>query len=131
MMRRFLNEDLMDNFFGGGTPGFLSGFIRVDIREKENEYIVEAELPGFRKEQIEIQYESNMLTIIARQQNDMREEKDRYLKRERHYGELRRSFQLEDVAEDKINAEYDQGVLKITLPKDKNKEEKRRKINIQ
>lgn len=130
-MRRFFNEDLWDGFFSGSMPGFTIGGIRADIREKENEYIVEAEIPGFTKEQIEIQYENNTLTIIARQQNERNEEKDQYLRRERHYGELRRSFYLENVMEDYIGAQYRDGVLHIILPKDKNKETKRKRIDIQ
>lgn len=130
-LRRFFNEDLWDGFFSGNLPGFITGAIRADIKEKENEYIVEAEIPGLTKEQIEIQYENNTLTIIARQQNERNEEKDQYLRRERHYGEMRRSFYLENVMEDRIGAQYRDGILHITLPKDKNKETKRKQIDIQ
>lgn len=130
-MRRFFNEDALDNFLSSSFPGFFAGSIRADIKEKENEYIVEAEIPGFTKEQIEIRYENNTLTIIARQQDERNEEKDKYIRRERNYGEMRRSFYLENVQEEKINAQYRQGILHILLPKDKNRETKRKKIDIQ
>ena len=59
IMRRFLNEDLVDSFLNGGAPMFTSGMIRADVKETENEYVIDAELPGFRKDEIEVHYEKD------------------------------------------------------------------------
>ena len=130
IMRRFLNEDLVDSFLNGGAPIFTSGMIRADVKETENEFIIDAELPGFRKDEIEVHYEKDTLTIIATQQDGYNEDKDRYLRRERHYGDLRRSFLLENIVEERIQAAYREGVLRVVLPKDKNIAAKRRRINV-
>jgi HSP20 family protein len=131
IMQRFLNKDLPDGFFNNGLPGFLTGSIRADVMEKENEYIVEAEIPGLKREQIEIQFENGCLIITARQSDRASEENGRYIRRERHYGELRRLFRLENVAEEKIKARYSEGVLRIILPKEEFREIHKKKIDIQ
>jgi HSP20 family protein len=130
IMRRFLNEDMVESFLNGNMPMFATGFIRADIKETDNEFIIDADLPGFRKEEIEVQYEKDTLTIIAGQQEIYNNEKDQYIRRERHYGELKRSFLIENILEDQIRAEYREGVLRVVLPKDKNIAAKRRRVKV-
>ncbi|RKD34712.1 Hsp20/alpha crystallin family protein [Thermohalobacter berrensis] len=104
--------------------------IRVDIKENDNEYLLEAEIPGVEKEQIEIKYNNNYLTISVERKDEIKEEKENYIRRERRMGKTSRSFYVDGVDEDKIKAKYNNGILKITLPKSKNNR-KGRSIDIQ
>ena len=89
----------------------------ADIREKENEYVVEAEMPGVKKEDIELVCENGVLTISAKTNQEKTKEEDHYIQRERVTGEYYRSFALKDIDEDNINAKLEEGMLYITLPK--------------
>lgn len=123
-MDAFMNDNFMMPFdFNGGS-------FRVDMKENENEYIVEADLPGIKKDAIDIDYNNNYLTISAKRDDSVEEKGDSFVRRERHYGEFRRSFYADNVDESKIDAEFKDGVLKIQLPKLEKGKENRRKINI-
>ncbi|MDK2820979.1 MAG: hypothetical protein PWP31_944 [Clostridia bacterium] len=130
--RNFFDDDMFESYFNNALMpmwGFRRGF-RADIKETDNEYIVEAELPGMKKDQIEIDFNNNILTISARRNDVVDEERDNYIRRERRYGEMRRSFTVENVREDEIRAEYNDGILKITMPKQNTGMQKRRRIDI-
>jgi len=117
-VRDFFGRDLMDDFFG---TGFLTrsnaGSIRTDVKETDNEYIVEAELPGFDKKDIELDLTDDRLTITARQEESTDEENENYIRKERRYGEVCRSFLVRGIDAEKVNADYKDGILRITLPK--------------
>jgi HSP20 family protein len=106
--------------------------VKVDMKETENEYIVEADLPGYDKNGIEIRYEDNLLTISA-EQNEITEEKgDNYIHRERRRGSFSRSIPVpENVNGDAIKASFNNGVLRVTLPKVTPSKPKGRKIDIE
>ena len=127
-VRDFFGRDLMDDFFG---TGFLTrsnaGSIRTDVKETDNEYIVEAELPGFDKKDIELDLTDDWLTITARQEESTDEENENYIRKERRYGEVCRSFLVRGIDTEKVNADYKDGILRITLPK---QEEVVKKIRI-
>lgn len=128
----FWNDDLIENFWANTMApmaGFGRGF-RADVRENEKEYIVEAELPGVDKNQIDVHLENDILTISAKQSNVTNEEKHNYIRRERSFGEFRRSFMLENVREEGVTAEYNNGILKVTLPKKIEGKARGRKIDI-
>lgn len=91
--------------------------LKADIKEKPTEYIVEAELPGVNKEQIVVEFRDNTLTISAQQNEEINEEKPNYVRRERRQGTIKRRFYVENVNSEKIDAEYKDGLLTITLPK--------------
>ena len=108
-------EQMEREFFGGQRYSSFS----TDIRETENAYVLEADLPGFKKEDIHIDVSDNTLTISA-ERNSQSEEKDKdgsYLRRERSYGSFSRSFSLEGVDEQGIKAGFTDGVLTLTMPK--------------
>lgn len=109
----FFKEDFFAPFTAMGNGGF-----HVDLKETAAAYAVEADLPGIKKEDINLQYANNYLTITANRE-EVKEDKDEenYLRRERHYGQFQRSFYVSNVADDKIAAEFKDGVLKIVLPK--------------
>lgn len=111
---------LMDRFFDESL-GFSSGYypIRADVKETENEYIVEAELPGVKKENIQVDVKDNTLTIKVEQKEEINEKRENYIRKERRMGTLCRSFYLDNIKEEGIKAKFNNGVLTITLPKEK------------
>ncbi|MBP1996559.1 Hsp20/alpha crystallin family protein [Paenibacillus eucommiae] len=112
----------------GNTRSF-----RTDIREKEYAYLIEAELPGFTKEDIEIDVNDKYLTIRAAR-NQVEEEKDEkgtIIRRERHYGQFARQFYVENIEEDGIKAKLEDGVLKLDIPKKVKKEPSSKRIGIE
>lgn len=116
-------EDFSRNLFND----FKSNLIKTDIHETDNEYLVEAELPGILKENIQVTYEDGVLTISGQQQTDTVDEdkKGKLIRSERSLTSVRRQYLLENVKEDEIKASYSDGILKVTLPKDSNKEIKK------
>lgn len=126
----FLTGFLNDDFFSPMSFGNNINF-NADIRETENEYLVSAELPGVRKEDINLEYRDNNLIISAKRNEEINEEKDNYIRRERTYGELSRSFHVGNVDRSKICAKFENGELQIVLPKLNKTFDESSKINIQ
>ena len=93
--------------------------IKLDVSETDANYVVKAEVPGVRKEDIDVRIEGNSVTIGAEIKKDREEKKDgRVLRSERHYGFASRTFSLAfDVDEAKSIAKYENGILELTLPK--------------
>lgn len=93
--------------------------IRLDVSETDDEYAVKAEIPGVRKEDIDVRIDGDQITISAEVKKDKEERQDgRVLRSERQYGFASRSFTLAcDVDEGKADAKYDNGVLSLRLPK--------------
>ena len=123
----------MDDFF---NTGFLTGLssgvtgIRADIRETDKEYIVEAEMPGFAKEDIEVELVDDRLTISAKRDESVNEERSNFIRRERRYGEVSRTFLLDGVKQEDVKAEYKDGILRIILPKAEEHKRCGRRIDI-
>ena len=112
--------DLFDNFERNffGNNGSLTAF-RTDIRDEGDKYVLEAELPGFKKEEIKLDLKDGILTVSA-QHTENDEEKDKkgnYIRRERKYGSFARSFDVSGIREEDITAAYHDGVLELELPK--------------
>lgn len=93
--------------------------IRMDVSEKENAYIVHADMPGLKKEDIKIEIDGNEVSISAETKNEKDlKDGDRVLRSERYYGKVSRSFSLEqEVDEAAASAKYENGVLELALPK--------------
>ena len=108
-------REFMKDFFGGSV--MESAIIRADIRETENAYVVEAEMPGLNKENISLDWRDNTLIISAEFVAEKNEEKDHYLHRERRRGSYSRSFYIENVDDQHLQAKYEDGILSVTLPK--------------
>lgn len=92
---------------------------KTDIKDNGDSYLLEAELPGMKKEDINVSIEDSYLTISAerRSENEEKEEKENWIRCERSYGSFSRSFDVSSVDTAHISAEYTDGVLKLTLPK--------------
>lgn len=123
-INNFFNEDFLPQSF------FNSSSFSLDVKEDENSYIIEADIPGVNKEAINIEYENNYLTISAKRDDSVEESKDNYIRKERHYGEFRRAVYIDNIDENKISASFKDGVLNITLPKLVKDNVNKRKIQI-
>ena len=109
-------EQMEKNFWGDQQ---VNPF-RTDISETVDGYKLEADLPGFRKEDIHIDIDDDILSIQAehKDRNDEKDDKGDYIRRERYTGSCQRSFYVgEDVTEEDIKAEFKHGILKLFVPK--------------
>ena len=107
-------DKLERSFFGNGRD--VSSF-RTDVTDTGDAYKLEAELPGFKKDDIQIDVENDVLTISAKRSEEKKDEKHNVVKRERFYGSFSRSFDVSGINVDGIEAAYTDGVLTLTMPK--------------
>lgn len=94
----------------------LSTF-KVDVKDKGTSYELTAELPGVKKEDIQLHYEQDYLTISAKREEEKEDKQDNYVCRERHVGSIQRSFFISNIDESKIAASFTDGVLTVEMPK--------------
>ena len=107
-------EEMSRSFWDNNN---VSAF-RTDITEKDGQYILEADLPGFKKEDISVDIDKDCLTITAEHKSEEKEENaDSYIRRERFYGSYTRSFNVKGIDTEAITAAYNDGVLTLTMPK--------------
>lgn len=112
-----LFEDMVNRFFNEPVSA-RPWYPAVDIAENENEIVLTADIPGVKMDDIELKVENGTLTISGSREFQKQEQKGGYHRIERSYGSFHRAFTLPDsVDTDKIEASYEDGVLKITLPK--------------
>lgn len=112
------NFDLFDDFFDDNFFKKEKNLMKTDIKEKKDKYVVEMDLPGFEKENIKLELNNGYLTITGKQENNIDEEEEKYVHKERFYGECTRSFYVGDnIKEEDIEAEFKNGILKIDIPK--------------
>ncbi|MFO7636304.1 MAG: Hsp20/alpha crystallin family protein [Clostridia bacterium] len=125
--------DMMDDLLKTSfyTPGTYATGMKTDIRETDNEYVLEAEIPGFAKEDINLELKNNYLIISAEKEESGKEETEAYIRRERKFGSVARSFYVEGVKEEDIKASYNNGILEIRLPKEKKQVQSGRKLPIE
>lgn len=112
---------IFDNFerkFFGNSNASLPAF-RTDIRDAGDKFILEAELPGFDKGDIKLDVKDGILTITAEhsENQDQKDDKGTYIRRERRYGSFSRSFDITGINEAGITAAYNNGILELNLPK--------------
>ncbi len=109
---------LHDQLFGGSPMASMPAELRVDIREEDNAYVLDAEVPGLAADDIKLNIEKNVLTIHGERKSEEEETSKRYRRVERRYGSFSRSFALpETVDAEAIEAKLADGVLTLTLPK--------------
>ncbi len=122
-------EDINRAFFGDNS---LAEF-KTDIRDTGDGFLLEADLPGFKKEDIKLSLNGETLTITATRHSDFenQEKKASYLRCERSYGTYSRSFDVTGVDVSKISASYNDGVLAVRLPKQGPKEPENHTITIE
>jgi len=129
-------NDLFDSLFDDMFPSFNSGsgIMRTDIREKDGNYLLDIDLPGYKKEDIKISLYNGNLTIQA-EHNETNEENDargNILRQERYSGTCSRTFYVGDgIRESDIHAGYENGILTLQIPSEQKKEaEEKRYIDI-
>lgn len=129
MLPSIFSENLFDDFFNSAMfpkaehelyGKHAKNLMNTDVREVENGYEIDMNLPGFKKDEVEIQLQDGCLTVSAAKGLDKDEEdkKGRYIRQERYAGSLSRSFYVgEDVEPQDVKAKYENGVLKLFVPK--------------
>ncbi len=114
--------DLVDNFFNDDffSRDIQNDTFKIDIEENDNNYVIEAEVPGLEKNQVVVKYENNQLVISIKYEDKIDEEDKNYIHKERRTCSMSRSIRLTDIDKDQINAKLVDGILKITAPKTSN-----------
>ena len=101
--------------------------MKCDVYEKDGKYNIEMDIPGYDKKDISIECEDGVLTIVAEKNCDYNEENEdkKYIRKERVYGKVSRSFSFADIDEERISADFHNGVLTVIVPKSQKQESKR------
>ena len=117
-MEAFERAFFSDPFAGFFNTTELAQF-RTDVTDEGDHFLLEADLPGFEKKDINLDIQGDTLTIHAERHSKVEEKdkKDKVVRMERSYGSYSRSFDITGIDPDKIKAKYDNGVLRLTLPK--------------
>ena len=106
----------LNDYFDMFNMPYNKEYMKTDIYEKDNKYFLEIDLPGIKKENIKVNYENGYLTISA-EKNILSSNPNTYVRRERFYGEIKRSFYIGIKKETELKAKYSEGVLTIIFPK--------------
>ncbi len=132
MMPSIFGEDLFDDmlrwsveddFFGKHNPLYgkhAKNMMKTDVKEHDDSYEVEIDLPGFKKDEISAQLENGYLTVMASKglDKDEKDKEGKYIRRERYAGTCSRSFYVGDnVKQEEIRAKYEDGILRLQIPK--------------
>ncbi len=132
MLPGIFGENLFDEFFadpfgltrGSEVSDHLYGknaknLMKTDIREKDNSYELDIDLPGFKKDELNIDLSNGYLTIQAAKglDKDEQDKDGRYIRRERYAGSMSRSFYVGDVKPEEVSAKFEDGILRLDLPK--------------
>ena len=130
MLPSIFSENLFDDFFNSAMfpkaehelyGKHAKNLMNTDVREVENGYEIDMNLPGFKKDEVEIQLQDGCLTVSAAKgldQDEKEKESGRYIRRERYAGACSRSFYVgEGVTEEDIKAEFKHGILTLVVPK--------------
>lgn len=127
-LNSIFGEDLFDDFFedfarparSAARYGTSVGIMRTDVKESSTGYELDIDLPGCKKENVKAELKEGYLTISAEtnQNNDQKDEDGKYIRRERYYGTCSRSFYVgEDITQEDIKAKFEDGILKVSIPK--------------
>jgi HSP20 family molecular chaperone IbpA len=135
LMPSIFGENLFDEFFDDfarparSTARYsmpAASVMRTDVRESDTGYELDIELPGYKKEDVKAELKDGYLTISAetKQDKDEKNEEGEYIRRERYYGTCSRSFYVgEEVKQEDIKAKFENGILKLAVPKKEAKPE--------
>lgn len=131
-------ENSLFNYLDNMEKNLFAGFgdvshFRCDIQDKGDSYLMEAELPGFQKEDIAVDVNGDTMVITARHNSETgdKDEKGNYVRRERKFGSYSRSFDVTGIDADNIKASYNNGILELTLPKKAEENTSTRSIQIE
>ena len=136
MLPSIFGETLFDDFFDDDFMRFpawdgrelygkhAKNLMKTDVRETENTYEVDIDLPGFKKDELDVDLKDGYLTIRASKglDKDQKDKEGKYIRQERYAGACSRSFYVGEVEPDQVSAKYEDGILKISVPKQAKKE---------
>ncbi|MBQ4263548.1 MAG: Hsp20/alpha crystallin family protein [Bacilli bacterium] len=114
----------LDDFFEDSLLSRKGIDMKCDIFEKDGNINIEMDVPGYSKEDIKIDFDNDYLTIEATKESKNDSEEKNYIRKERFYGSVKRQFYVGNIDEDKIRAKFEDGVLKISFPKEEVKKQK-------
>lgn len=119
-----------DDFWDDFMPSInVNEAMKCDIYEKGDKSYIEMDIPGFKKEDINVDVANKYLTITATREDKNEDKEKNYVRKERTYGKFTRSFYIGNVQEDDINAEFKDGILTVSIPKE-HKEETKKRITV-
>lgn len=118
--KSFYLDDIFDNF-----DSTRNNNMKCDIYEKDGDYHIEIDIPGFDKKDIKVECDNGYLTVTAKKDEEAEDKSKNYIRRERSYGKYQRSFYIGDMDSSEIRAKFKHGMLKIIVPKVETKETKR------
>lgn len=132
LLPSIFGENLFDDWMNFSFPDIdkelygkhAKNMMKTDVKETENGYEVAIDLPGFKKDEIQLELKDGYLTISAAKglDKDEKDKKDKYIRRERYAGSMSRTFYVgESITEDKIHAKYENGILLLDVPKEEKK----------
>jgi len=130
--RFMINDNFMDDFMFPTIKESEFGKMKCDIYEKGNVFYLEMDIPGFDKNDVDIRIDENdYLTITAEKSSSNEKVEDKnYIRKERTYGKYQRSFYIGNVNKNAIEASFENGILKITMPKKEEEKSQSQKIEI-
>lgn len=131
MLPSIYSENLFDDFFSDPfdmvMPRSLNALygkhgknlMKTDVRETEDTYELDIDLPGFKKDEIDVKLNNGYLTISASKgvDKDQKDKEGNYIRRERYAGSMQRSFYVGDIPSGDVHARYEDGILKLSVPK--------------
>ena len=122
----------LDNFEKNwwGSPTKSVGSFKADVVDQGDKYLLQAELPGFKKEDIYIDLDGNYLTIQASHTKENNTSSDKVVRKERQFSAFSRSFNVSGINTEEITASYNDGILELKLPKVEEEKPKTKKIEI-
>lgn len=132
MVPSIFGENLFDEFFGNAFDDYMKdtqralygkhskNLMKTDVKETDESYEVDIDLPGFQKDEVSLDLKNGYLTVSAAKGLDKDEEdkKGRYIRQERYAGSCSRSFYVGDIRPEDIKAKYEAGVLRLSVPKE-------------
>ena len=132
MLPSIFGEKLFDEFFGNAFDDYMKdtqralygkhskNLMKTDVKETDESYEVDIDLPGFQKDEVSLDLKNGYLTVSAAKGLDKDEEdkKGRYIRQERYAGSCSRSFYVGDIRPEDIKAKYEAGVLRLSVPKE-------------
>ena len=120
---KFYLDDFFDDFVP--MPKMPKNEMKCDIYEKGGKVHIELDVPGFNKEDVKVDLDDGILTIAATKHEDKEEKEKNYYRKERSFGSFKRQFNVGNVKENEIDANFNNGVLKISFPKEEQKQSKK------
>lgn len=119
---RFFDDSLEKEFFGTHNPLYgkhAKNLMKTDVKDVNDHYEVAVDLPGFQKDEVNVELENGYLTISAAKglDKDQKDDEGHYIRQERYSGSCSRSFYVGNIQPEDVHAKYEDGILKLTLPK--------------